>query len=254
MTADAHQCLFCGEPELVQVHEIWGHEFMLDTCCEGMLAAVSAELASDPKAAAAYMNAALEDQGVALPQVRRVADNDGQLILDYQLRLVPITFREMAKFVTKHHRHCPPPRGWRFGMGIVNGSQSVGGGLLGVVSCGRPVARMLDQERIVEVNRLCIDPTLPSPLVWNAASMLYGWAAKEAKRRGAHWAITYTLETEQGTSLRAAGWTPGHIVTGRNWDTPSRRREPGAVPINKVRWHRALHHAPISLRTNGAQV
>jgi hypothetical protein len=29
-------CLFCGEPELVEIHEVWDHEFMFETCCEGL--------------------------------------------------------------------------------------------------------------------------------------------------------------------------------------------------------------------------
>jgi hypothetical protein len=30
-------CLFCGAPEFVEIHEIWGHEFMLRTCCESLI-------------------------------------------------------------------------------------------------------------------------------------------------------------------------------------------------------------------------
>ena len=26
-------CYFCGEEEFVDVHEIWGSDFQLDTCC-----------------------------------------------------------------------------------------------------------------------------------------------------------------------------------------------------------------------------
>jgi hypothetical protein len=27
--------LFCGEPERAEIFEVWGHEFMLQTCCQG---------------------------------------------------------------------------------------------------------------------------------------------------------------------------------------------------------------------------
>ena len=30
-------CLFCGEPELFEIAEVWGHEFMVETCCEGLI-------------------------------------------------------------------------------------------------------------------------------------------------------------------------------------------------------------------------
>ena len=55
------------------------------------------------------------------------------------------------------------------------------------------------------------------PLRWNAASMLYGWCAREAARQGWTKVITYTRTDELGTSLRAAGWQPGSKIRGRGW-------------------------------------
>ena len=57
-----------------------------------------------------------------------------------------------------------------------------------------------------EVNRLCIRRDTAAALRWNAASMLYGWCAREAARQGWRKIITYTRVDEPGTSLRAAGW------------------------------------------------
>jgi hypothetical protein len=48
--------------------------------------------------------------------------------------------------------------------------------------------------------------------------------------------ITYTLESEPGTSLRAAGWKVLYTVEGRSWDTPSRRRLDKHPTVNKLCW------------------
>lgn len=240
----AETCLFCRGDLAIKVHEVWGHEFMLETCCDGVQEQVNEYLRDEPKAAAAWLNELMASDGVYLPPLRRVVEGAGTLLLDYQLALVPVTFADVREFVSRHHRHCAPPRGWRFGMGVVNGSKGISGGLLGLVSCGRPVARAIDQQRVVEVNRLCIDPGMASGLVWNAASMLYGWAAREARDRGAEWIVTYTLATESGASLRAAGWTPGHVTRGRSWNSPSRPRADNTPTEDKVRWHRRLVKSP----------
>ena len=42
------QCLFCGEQEHVEVFEVWGHDFMLHTCCEGLHEQIAFDLNDDP--------------------------------------------------------------------------------------------------------------------------------------------------------------------------------------------------------------
>ena len=129
------------------------------------------------------------------------AKSCGSLLLDWNPRIVTVSQARAKAFVREHHAHCPPPAGWRFGAGLCNGHE-----LIGVVMVGRPVARRLDPARVVEVNRLCIRRDLPHGLTWNACSMLYAWSAREAKARGYDRIVTYTLDSEPGTTLRAAGW------------------------------------------------
>ena len=74
------------------------------------------------------------------------------------------------------------------------------GRLAGVAIVGRPVSRYLDDGKTLEVNRLCTDGTK------NACSFLYAAAARAARAMGYQRIITYTLDTEGGASLRAAGW------------------------------------------------
>jgi len=71
---------------------------------------------------------------------------------------------------------------------------------------------------------------------WNAASMLLGWAAREARRRKFEHAVTYALETEPGTTLRAAGWRHDGITRGGRWSCPSRHRDDAGPLGPKKRW------------------
>lgn len=71
----------------------------------------------------------------------------------------------------------------------------------------------------------------------NACSQLYGACARTWRAMGGKVLYTYTLEHELGTSLKAAGWIPDHVVKGgREWDTPTRRRAPGVQTGPKQRW------------------
>ncbi len=249
----APECLFCGEAEVAEVFEVFGpREFMLDTCCHGMHEAVTDFLNDDPKAAGQWLGrTGLNELMRGVPGcgggVRRVIESGGQLILDWNLTVAPVDWATAKEFVHDHHRHCKRPAGWRFGAGVMNGSD-----LLGVVVVGRPVARMLDQKRIVEVNRLCIRQDLPQGLEWNACSLLYGWAAREAKRRGFERIITYTLASEPGTTLTAAGWTAESYTPGRRWSSPSRPRGDNTPTEDKVRWCRTLVKSPTSRLTSRA--
>ncbi len=144
---------------------------------------------------------------------------------------------EAKAFVRRFHAHNPaPPAGWKFGASIFNGPQ-----LLGVVIIGRPVARRIDAAATVEVTRLCLRRDIAAGLRWNAASMLYGWAAKEARRRRFASIITYTLkDLEPGTSLIAAGWKRDGESRGGSWSRPSRPRIDKASLGPKVRWRKQL--------------
>ena len=122
------------------------------------------------------------------------------------IRLVPTTLREANAFVKAHHRHHKPVTGHKFSIGC-----EVEGRLVGVVIAGRPVSRYLDDGLTLEVNRLCTTGEK------NVCSMLYAAAARAAKAMGYRKIITYTLDNEPGTSLRAAGWTCMGRAGGKRW-------------------------------------
>jgi hypothetical protein len=168
-------CLFCGEPEHLQLHEIWGHEFMIETCCEGLHEQVVAEMADDPAWARELLRR-LDIEGLTGHRLRRLT-NDGcaGMLLDWQLRIDDVHAGAVRRFIAQHHAHCGIPTAWRFHAAVFNGRT-----LMGVAIVGNPVARALMGRSIVEVNRLCVRRDTADALRWNAASMLYGWCAREA--------------------------------------------------------------------------
>ena len=229
------QCLFCGEQEHVEVFEVWGHDFMFHTCCEGLHEQIAFDMNDDPAWARRFLQR-LGIEELCGHELRRVADDDGcSLVLDWSLRIAPVTHDQARSFIARHHAHCRPPVMWRFHTGIFNGRT-----LLGVAVVGNPVARSYNGRGIVEVNRLCIRRDIAKPLRWNAASMLYGWCAREAARLGWSKIITYTRADEVGTSLRAAGWEQEGRIRGRGWHGARRSRSNTNSWIDKVRWSREL--------------
>lgn len=130
------------------------------------------------------------------------------------IELRPISRDEGDPFIRQHHRHHNVPLGalWR------HGAHDDAGTLVGVCVVGRPVARPLDDGFTMEVTRLCTDG---EP---NACSMLYAAARRAALAKGYRRGLTYILASEDGASLRAAGWQFLWTVRGRSWDAPSRPR------------------------------
>ena len=145
------------------------------------------------------------------------------------LALTPVSLREANAFVDRHHRHHKGVTGHKFSIGCTQDGE-----LVGVAIMGRPVSRYLDDGLTLEVNRLCTTGAE------NACSMLYGAAARAARAMGYRKIITYTLDTEPGTSLRAAGWTCMGLAGGERW---TGKRCPAAdlyPPQMKLRYEKQL--------------
>lgn len=84
-----------------------------------------------------------------------------------------------------------------------------------MVVVGRPVARHMADGWTAEVTRLATDGSR------NACSLLYAAAWRAARAMGYRRLITYTLATEPGTSLRAAGWGVVAEVRRQTWNRPN---------------------------------
>lgn len=141
------------------------------------------------------------------------------------LRIVPIDFKRASWFVLHHHRHHVPPRGHKFVIACAEGALYAG-----VVIVGRPVSRHVDDGRTLEVTRLCTNGHR------NACSMLYAAAWRAARAMGYERLITYILDTEPGTSLRAAGWKLIGETKGGTWSRTGRERSDAHPTGRKQRY------------------
>ena len=139
------------------------------------------------------------------------------------LELCPMTLKEANAYVEQHHRHHKPVTGHKFSIGCSDGEK-----IVGVAIVGRPVSRHLDDGWTLEVDRLCTDGTR------NACSMLYGACVRVGKAMGYKRIITYTLESENGSSVKAANFKYDGIAGGLVW---SGKRRNDALPAEmKRRW------------------
>lgn len=129
------------------------------------------------------------------------------------LELCPLNLDEANAFVARHHRHHGKVTGHKFSLGAV-----LNKAIVGIAIVGRPVARARDDGMTLEVTRLCSDGTR------NVCSFLYGACARAAFALGYKRIGTYILATENGASLRAAGWRQIGETKGRSWSCPSRPR------------------------------
>ena len=114
----------------------------------------------------------------------------------------------------------------KFSIGV-----SENGALVGVAICGRPVARRLDDGYTLEVNRLCTDGTP------NVCSILYAAAYRAARAMGYNRVVTYILDTENGASLKAAGYTCEGRAGGLEWNGAKAPKQADQYPRQmKTRW------------------
>jgi len=149
--------------------------------------------------------------------------------------IVPLTWRQAAAFVDKHHRHHDGPRGCKWAIGAIKDDT-----LHGVAMCGRPVARHLDDGLTIEINRTCTDGFR------NANSALYGACWRIAAAMGYRRVVSYTQKGETGSSLTAAGFVRvRHLPARGSWRDCSGqamkhlRDEVGTGGIERTLWERA---------------
>lgn len=144
---------------------------------------------------------------------------------------VPLELQQSNDFVNTYHRHHKAVHRDKFRVGC-----EIDGKLVGVVNVGRPVSRRLQDGKTLEVLRLC------STGERNVCSFLYSRAARIAKEMGYEKIITYILENEIGTSLKASGWVcEAKSCGGGSWDVPSRHRQQTAPTCKKQRWVKYLN-------------
>ena len=143
------------------------------------------------------------------------------------LTVRPISLNAARSWIAERHRHLRRPvTGWLFGVEVLRGGERVG-----VACAGRPAARMLQDGTTCEITRVAV---LEGER--NACSFAYGALRRAAAALGYRRVVTYTLEHEPGTSLRAAGFVDAGVAGGGEADRPSRRRGPVEQSGPKRRW------------------
>ena len=147
---------------------------------------------------------------------------------------VPSTLRAARAFVDRHHRHHRAPQGGLFAIGAAMPPEAFCqccGGIVGVVIVGNPVARMLDDDWTCEITRLACFPEARM-----CPSFLYRAAWRAARAMGYRRLVTYSLDTEPGSSLLGAGFQLIGEAGGGSWSRPSRPRVDDAPMQGKLRW------------------
>jgi hypothetical protein len=225
-------CPFCGDMAWLDVAEICieTRELVLDACCEENLAGWIESIPEFSRRERAQW--IFQKTGLVVEDVL-VTEDTLHWTLDYGLELREVSFTVAKEFIRAHHRHCDPPKGWKYGAALFNGTE-----LVGVVTAGRPVSRVLAAKGCMEITRVCVMDLRPHALVANACSILYGYACREAFERGYRRVVTYTRGHESGTSLRAAGFAPVATSRGGSWDRRGRSRKRSRNTGPKIRWER----------------
>ena len=147
------------------------------------------------------------------------------------MMVIPLTLADANAFVETHHRHNKKVRGHKFSIGVTEQDC-----LVGVAIVGRPVSRHLDDGLTMEVTRLAVIDNAPK----NACSFLYRCAWRAWASMGGQKIITYTIESESGSSLKGAGFkviakSPAW-KEGAGWTTRANRVWQPVHSEGKVRW------------------
>lgn len=146
------------------------------------------------------------------------------------MRIIPIRTKIANEFISKWHRHNKPidHRSHRFTIGL-----ECNGELVGVGVAGLPIARANDDGKTLEILRVCVKEGYH-----NANSLLYGRLTRIASMMGYEKVITYTLQKECASSLKAVG---AHLEKKINrpsqWSRPARiRKHQDIFDEKKYRW------------------
>lgn len=143
------------------------------------------------------------------------------------MNIVPISIADANRFVAGFHRHNKKVTGAKFAIGLTEEGE-----LIGVAIAGRPLARLLDNGRVIEILRVCVKEGFK-----NANSKLYARTKRICQLMGYETIITYTLSNESGSSLRAIRAKPVSEVKPREWDRTGRRRKSQKIySETKLRW------------------
>jgi hypothetical protein len=135
--------------------------------------------------------------------------------------------RELAKsFINNNHRHNSAPVADKFRVGLFEDDL-----LIGVGIAGNPIARKQMDGLTIEITRVCVLPDKT-----NACSQIYARMKRIAQLMGYTRIITYTLDNESGSSLKAIGAKIDHKVSKGNWLNRQNRNYNKVFDMPKQMW------------------
>ncbi len=127
-------CLYCGEPESVENADVVIAIRVItpQSCCEANLhdwLEVIRSWTRWKRAAWMYFETGIRVRDVI------VSDEAISWVLDYGVRLDPVSFPVVRQSIQQHHRHLNASEGWKFGVVAFNRDEMVG-----VMTAERPVS------------------------------------------------------------------------------------------------------------------
>ena len=132
-----------------------------------------------------------------------------------KLTAVPIELKQAQAFINQLHRQHAAAVRDKFRIAAMQDGE-----IVGVAQVGRPISRNLCDGYTLEVLRLCTNGGK------DVCSFLYSRCARIAKEMGYRKIITYILESEPGTSLKASGWTlEDGNCGGATWENCTRTKQ-----------------------------
>lgn len=147
------------------------------------------------------------------------------------MKIIPLNLKKANNFVLLHHRHNKPidSRAHKFSIGLLDDE----GNLVGVGISGRPISRMLDNGKTLEVLRVCVIEGNK-----NANSKIYSQIKRIAVLMGYEKVITYTLQSESSSSLKAvSAMKEKELNNPQMWGRDKRpRKDQDVFMMKKIRW------------------
>jgi hypothetical protein len=155
----------------------------------------------------------------------------------------PITIRQANEFIKQFHRHHRPTtrNSGRWAIAAINTNDEI----VGVSIVGNPVSATMMDGYTVEITRLCVREDAPK----GTCSFLLSKCCTIWRTMGGKKVITYTLDSESGSSLKGAGWQLSGIVKPhRRWQNKTKadgveRDSLKIYELSKKRWERNLQEA-----------
>ena len=147
------------------------------------------------------------------------------------MKIVPLSLKEANEFVEKHHRHNKRVVTHKFSIGLEQDGKIIGVGIAGI-----PIARLLNDRKTLELRRVCVIPGHA-----NGCSKLMARMKQIGQLMGYEKIITYTLQKESVSSLRAVNARQVAKVVGGQWNRKDRPTNYQAV-CDEPKWRWELQN------------